>query len=156
MDSGWDWFFVIPATVVWITGLILTGLDFFLLQNMIFKEVFVFIGAILGITGVTVRVYCRKVLGSQFSHKLQIIEDHHLITTGLYKYVRHPAYTGDLVVQIGIALFFSSIIGFLIMILLVPCFLYRISVEEKMLLDQFGYQYKEYQKNTKKLVPFIF
>lgn len=156
MDSGWDWYFVIPASGVWISGLILTGLDFVLLQKMKFNEVYVLIGVLLGIIGVATRLYCRRILGSQFSHKLQVIEGHRLITTGLYKYVRHPAYTGDLLVQIGVTIFFSSAIGFFVMTLLVPCFLYRISVEEKMMIGQFGSSYREYQKNTKKLIPFVY
>ncbi|MFQ6077173.1 MAG: methyltransferase family protein, partial [Candidatus Bathyarchaeia archaeon] len=55
----------------------------------------------------------------------------------------------------GIPLFFSSLYGFLLMLGLFPCYLYRIRIEENMLLEKFGDEYREYIKKTKKIIPFV-
>jgi len=60
---------------------------------------------------------------------------------------------GDFIV---IPLFFSSIYGFFLMLGLIPCVIYRIKIEEKMLIKKFGTEYMEYAKRTKKLIPHIY
>ena len=53
-------------------------------------------------------------------------------------------------------MFVSSLAGFLIMLALIPILLIRIWIEERLLLDEFGEEYKTYQKSTRKLLPFVF
>ncbi len=57
---------------------------------------------------------------------------------------------------IGVPVFVSSLYGLLIMSALVPVFLNRIRVEERMLTDEFGDSYRTYKKATSKLIPFIY
>jgi protein-S-isoprenylcysteine O-methyltransferase Ste14 len=98
----------------------------------------------------------RKTLGRYFSHGLRTLQKPELIKHGIYKYVRHPAYLGSLLLSPGIPLIFSSFYGFLLMLGLIPCFLYRIKIEESMLLERFGNEYREYMMKTKKIIPYIF
>ncbi|MFQ5712267.1 MAG: methyltransferase family protein [Candidatus Geothermarchaeales archaeon] len=70
--------------------------------------------------------------------------------------MRHPAYLGSLLLSPGIPLIFSSFYGFLLILWIIPCFLYRIRIEESMLLEKFGDEYREYMKETKKIIPFIY
>jgi protein-S-isoprenylcysteine O-methyltransferase Ste14 len=58
--------------------------------------------------------------------------------------------------QVGLAAFFSSLRGALMMLLLVPCFLYRIRIEEEMLTREFGGDYFEYVEKSKKLIPGVY
>jgi len=95
-------------------------------------------------------------LGKYFSAGLRISEYHKLVTQGIYRHVRHPAYLGVLLVWLGVPLLFSSLYGFLAMLLLIPCYLYRIRIEEKMVIEKFGKEYLEYMKRTKKLIPYIY
>lgn len=81
---------------------------------------------------------------------------HEAAIDSIYSRVRHPAYTGNLLFWFGTPLLFSSLRGFLIMLLLIPCFLYRIKIEESMLAEKFGSEYLEYVKRTKKLLPYIY
>ncbi len=152
-----DWLFIIPATLVWIVALIVTGWDFVVLQNAVFRFGFVSgVGALGMVTGVAIRRMARRALGKQFSYALKIVERHELITRGVYRYVRHPAYTGDLLFQLGLALLFSSSYGFLLMLALVPLMLYRIRIEERMMIEKFGDAYQEYRRKTKALIPFVY
>lgn len=153
---SWDWKFVVPASIVWVTSLFISTIDFIFIQEMKLDFPFPFIGMVFFIFGVGIRLYCRRILKEQFSYRLQLLDTHKLIQTGLYKYVRHPAYIGDIIAQLGITITLSSILGFVLMLFIIPCFIYRISNEEKMLITRFQEEYLEYQKKTKKLIPFIY
>ena len=152
-----DWLFIIPATVVWLVALSIIIWDFVALQRATFHFGLAFItGAMLIIIGVAIRAQSRRALGKGFSYMLRVRPDHHLITEGIYKHIRHPAYVGDLLFHFGVALLFSSCWGLLAMFGLIPCLLYRITIEEKMLTEKFGETYRTYMKSSKKLIPRIY
>jgi len=95
-------------------------------------------------------------LGKYFSSGLKTSEKHELIKHRIYRHVRHPAYLGSLPLSLGISLIFSSLYGFFLMLGFIPCFLYRIKIEENTLLEKFGNEYREYMKIIKKIVPYIY
>ena len=79
-----------------------------------------------------------------------------LITSGVYRVVRHPIYSGTLVAVLGWTILLKSIISIVYFPFL--CLLYFLSIirEERILIEEYGDQYIEYkQKVTKRLVPFI-
>ena len=88
--------------------------------------------------------------------KLQIVEGHQLVTDGIYRHIRHPIYLGEIIRNIGITVFFSSIYGFLIILLSLFFLLVRIELEEKMLISAFGKNYYEYKHKTRKLIPYLY
>lgn len=90
------------------------------------------------------------------SYKLQIVEDQKLITDRVYSYIRHPLYLGEISRNLGFALFFSSLYGLAIMIIANLFLVIRIQIEENMLIEKFGKDYKEYIKKTYKLIPYIY
>jgi protein-S-isoprenylcysteine O-methyltransferase Ste14 len=76
---------------------------------------------------------------------------------GLYKRIRHPSYLGLLLIITGFSITMNSFYSFLVFILpVVFAIIYRISVEEKVLINEFGHDYSEYASKTKKLIPGIF
>ena len=91
-----------------------------------------------------------------YSSMLVIKENHQLITHGIYRFARHPIYLGHSIVFIGIAVYTSSLYGFLILSANVPVFLVRIRIEERLLSEEFGDAYRMYKQKTKKLLPFIY
>ena len=95
-------------------------------------------------------------MGRFFSKRLNLIEGHKLVTHGVYKYVRHPSYTGSILLWLGFTLLLNSILGFAAMLPLVILILIRIPFEEKMLINRFSLHYIEYVKRTKKLIPYIY
>jgi len=58
-------------------------------------------GTILVFTGAIIRILCFRKLGRLFTFEISILKEHKLITTGLYRYVRHPSYTGSVIHIIG-------------------------------------------------------
>ncbi len=114
-------------------------------------------GLIIIIFGLSIRLVAKKTLDKQFTYTVKIIDDHKLIISGIYKYIRHPSYTGQLLIFLGSGIAFANIYS--IIFLFIPNLLasfYRISVEEKVLIDHFKDQYTDYMKKTKKLIPLIY
>lgn len=114
------------------------------------------LGILMFIAGLLIRFVAIMALRRNFSGALRISEGHTLTTHGIFRYVRHPAYFGAMIMFIAVPIIVSSILGFLVMLLLIPYLLQRIKYEEKMLIEHFGDQYVEYQKRTRKLIPFVY
>lgn len=115
-----------------------------------------YIGVPILIIGIVVRIISRMTLGKQFSGHVQTTQDHQLITSGIYRYIRHPAYLAYLCLLIGFPVCFGSIAGFTVTLASgIPALIYRIKVEENALLQWFGREYGQYCTNTKKLLPFV-
>jgi len=156
-----DWT-LLPALVALGTGFIIAILDFVFLQNLTF-QVFALAGLCLLLIGGYLRFKARLELKKKagFSSlgstaRLQIVESHRLVKDGLYKHVRHPIYLAETLRNFGFVLIFSSIYGVLFIAVGTIFLLFRIRTEEKMLIEAFGEDYKEYQRNTKKLIPYIY
>lgn len=116
-----------------------------------------YIGFILIITGLAIRISSIIILDKYFTSTITRVEDHKLVESGLYGIIRHPAYLGQLIIFLGISMALAdwlSIVGMMIPVL--AGYLYRISSEEKFLLKQFGNEYSAYKKRTKKLIPYIY
>lgn len=113
-------------------------------------------GLIVILAGFVVRFWSRAALKSQYSGYLRIKAGHILVTDGPYRFVRHPGYTGLLLIALGISIGYSSLIGLLaILILLLPALAYRINMEENLLTEEFGDKYLAYAHSTKRLIPIV-
>lgn len=106
--------------------------------------------------GAGLRVAATFQLGPLFSTFVTIQREHHLVTTGLYRWVRHPIYTGSLVAVAGIFLVFRSQLIWLGLPLYCVGTLWRIRDEEVLLGAAFGDVYRRYQKRTWRLLPFVY
>jgi len=114
------------------------------------------IGFIITAAGLAIRLTAIKTLDKHFTYTVKIIDNHELITSGIYSRVSHPAYSGQALIFLGTGIAFSNWLSLLL--LFVPNFiaaLYRIAVEEKVLSDHFSDKYKEYSKKTKLLIPWV-
>jgi protein-S-isoprenylcysteine O-methyltransferase Ste14 len=121
------------------------------------SRIFPIAGLILIACGLFVRWIAIISLKHQFTVDISITRNHQLVTKGIYRFVRHPAYAGSLLSFFGLGLFFSNSLSMLIIFLpICAAFLYRIRVEEKALLDNFGEEYVNYCASTYRLIPGIF
>jgi protein-S-isoprenylcysteine O-methyltransferase Ste14 len=104
--------------------------------------------------GLALREWAIIKLGRFFSRTVQIETGHRLITDGPYRLLRHPAYTGMVLIYFGIALSLGSWLGAIAaLVMMLSATWYRISVEEKVLIEAFGDEYRDYMKRTWKLFP---
>lgn len=115
-----------------------------------------YFGLFLFFAGSTLRLAAVFVLGRRFSGLVAIQPGHQLKTDGLYRYIRHPSYTGLIASMIGYVLIFRSAIGVILNILLFLLLVGRMNDEEQFLEAHFGEQYRTYRLNTRRLVPFVY
>jgi protein-S-isoprenylcysteine O-methyltransferase Ste14 len=112
------------------------------------------LGVILCIAGLAFLISARRHLGRNWSQTVSIKEGHELVTSGPYRYIRHPMYSGGLVAAIGSAIVCGSAWVFLTVIL-GALFLWRVGAEDRLMAQQFPNEYPEYKRRTKALIPFV-
>lgn len=116
-----------------------------------------YLGLAFIILGIVFRWIIIRSLGKYFTVDITIREDHKIKKEGFYRYLRHPSYTFALLTFLGLGLYLNN--WFSLILALIPPFLafsYRIKIEEQTLVEQFGDEYIQYRKTTKKLIPFVY
>lgn len=123
----------------------------------VFQPALFGLGAVLVLLGAGVRWYAIVTLGRYFTGVVTVQAEQQVIQHGPYRWVRHPSYTGILIIIAGLGLMMTNWASSLILFLslLIPL-LYRISVEEHVLLATFGPAYEAYRQRTKRLIPFVY
>lgn len=149
---------------IWITIMIALPLAHILSRQTAFpvfpissSPVIVQAGLILIVAGMIYRFIAIYTLGRYFTVDVAIRSDHKIVRKGMYKYMRHPSYLGSLLSFLGngfaLNSWFGLVIGFVPVLL---TFLYRMKVEEELLVTNFGQEYKDYKKETWRLIPFVY
>ena len=114
------------------------------------------VGVGLVLLGSILFVWARRTLGRHYSGHVSVKKEQELVQSGPYRIIRHPAYAGYLFTGLGLALGYSSLLGFVsILLILLPATVYRIRVEDRMLAKHFGLQFEEYVQKKKRLLPGI-
>ncbi|MBI3796445.1 MAG: isoprenylcysteine carboxylmethyltransferase family protein [Deltaproteobacteria bacterium] len=108
------------------------------------------------VLGMGIRVAGMAQLGALFSGFVVVQEEHHLVTHGCYRWVRHPIYTGSLLAFAGLFLVFRSKLVLLALPLYLLGTLWRVADEERLLAEAFGDEYTRYRSHTWRLLPFIY
>lgn len=111
------------------------------------------IGFVILTLGVALRLGPMLELGRRFVSVVAIQEGHTLHTTGFYGAVRHPSYLGILLMDLGFAGVFRSVVALALMPLVFWMFKRRMDVEERFMVEQFGAGYRDYMGRTRRLLP---
>jgi protein-S-isoprenylcysteine O-methyltransferase Ste14 len=102
-----------------------------------------------------VQIWSTKVLGDNFSQDIAIKKDHHLITNGPFKIVRHPQYLSQFFMDIGGAVATLSFVLAPLALIQIPFLFLRASLEDKLLEKHFGENFRNYKKKSGMFIPFI-
>ena len=114
------------------------------------------VGVLMLISGSLLRRYCWRTLGKYFTGDVQARNDQPVIRSGPYRWVRHPSYTGGMMMFIGLGLTLGSWVSVaLLTIAMIVAYGYRVAVEERVLLDTIGEPYGSYMKERKRFIPYI-
>lgn len=87
----------------------------------------------------------------------RIISKNYFIESGIYKYIRHPMYSGSIIIFLGLCIIFVNnlFISFFMMTLLISFLLDRIDREEQLMVINNGDKYITYMNKTKMFIPLI-
>jgi len=117
----------VPA--VWLTGLALTAV------------------------GIGIAIWARLSLGSNWSGMVTLKTGHELVRTGLYRWIRHPIYTGILLGMVGSAMIRSHVRGWLGVLVVFAAFYFKARREERFLREEFGAGFEEHSRRTGMFLP---
>jgi protein-S-isoprenylcysteine O-methyltransferase Ste14 len=113
------------------------------------------IGLVLFALGLGFAIWARVHIGRNWGTPMTRKDEPELVTSGPYRLVRHPIYSGILVAGIGTAVALSWM-WLAAVVLAGIYFVYSATVEERYLNEQFPDDYPPYKRSTKMLVPFMF
>jgi protein-S-isoprenylcysteine O-methyltransferase Ste14 len=124
--------------------LILTGR---IIPQNIFLLFLMVTGGIIGVLAVIEMKF-------KFNVFPQLLRSSKLITSGIYRLIRHPMYTSVLLITLAWVLDNINLLRFIVWLMLLSVLLFKIKLEEEILSKEFD-DYKDYRSKTKKLIPFI-
>lgn len=105
--------------------------------------------------GLFVTLWARWTLAGNWSSDVTFKQGHELIRRGPYQFVRHPIYTGILVMSLGTAIEAGRLLCWLALLPMAAAFWLKLKQEERLMLRHFPDDYPAYQKQVKALVPFV-
>ncbi len=148
-----DRWVLVPFAVLWLLSAYLPAYtdrkEFWTLDGDAVR----WLGFVLFVIGGALRLWPVFVLGRRFSGLVAIQPGHTLVTTGIYRVIRHPSYLGLLINLLGWALVFRSGVGVLLTALTIAPLIVRMRAEEALLRTHFGGEYSAYCSRTSRLIP---
>ncbi|HCQ12190.1 isoprenylcysteine carboxylmethyltransferase family protein [Flavobacterium sp.] len=113
------------------------------------------IGLSVSFVGLLIACWSRYLLGKNWSLSVQKKENHELINSGPYSILRHPIYTGILLIFIGNTIIVGDYRGIIAVVIVFISFWFKLKKEEKWLIEIFGEDYHNYKKTTKAILPYL-
>jgi protein-S-isoprenylcysteine O-methyltransferase Ste14 len=113
------------------------------------------IGLVLWAAGLGLAVWARLYIGRNWGMPMTRRQEPDLVTTGPYRFIRHPIYSGITLALIGTALA-TTLFELIIVAVIGGFFVFSASREERFLAQEFPDSYPEYKARTKMLIPFVF
>lgn len=115
------------------------------------------LGVLLMVLGTSLRWTAIRTLGRYFTRDVAVSLDQPVVQHGLYRFIRHPAYSGTFMTMLGVGLALGNWAG--LSVLLVCVFsghFYRVKIEEQALIRSLGQPYLDYMRRTRRFIPLVF
>jgi protein-S-isoprenylcysteine O-methyltransferase Ste14 len=113
-----------------------------------------FVGLSIFLLGVCYRLWAIWTLGRFYSHRVRTLSQHRIVSSGPYRFTRHPAYAGMIILNAGVTVYFLNWVTLCIFLFaLVPAIVLRIVIEERVLFGIEGYS--DFAKQRKRFFPLV-
>jgi len=117
---------------------------------------FFWIGLTLLVLGSLLRRHCWRMLGEFFTGDVKARADQPVIDRGAYRFVRHPSYTGGLLIFTGLGVAFGNWLSLALLVgTTIAVYIYRVRIEETTLLATIGEPYARFMATRKRFIPFV-
>ncbi|HEY0320654.1 MAG TPA: isoprenylcysteine carboxylmethyltransferase family protein [Pyrinomonadaceae bacterium] len=114
------------------------------------------VALVLMVAGLGLRIWAVITLGRFFTWFITVYDDHKVIRSGPFRFIRHPAYCGALILFVATLLFLHAWVGALLsLVFQLFAYVRRIRYEEAMMVDRMGESYKTYIREVNALVPLL-
>lgn len=144
----------IPSLGMLVLPLIYTFTPWLRFADYHLPAVWIWLGIVIYLAGQWLIFRSHVDLGQNWSATLEIRQGHSLVTQGVYRTIRHPMYAGHWLWGVAQSLLLQNwLVGFSMLVCLLPMYLIRTPREEQMMLDEFGAEYREYMKHTGRIIP---
>jgi protein-S-isoprenylcysteine O-methyltransferase Ste14 len=118
------------------------------------NPVLALVGLAIVVVSTALMIWARWVLGTMWAGRPMVQDEHDLRTTGPYRLVRHPIYTGIAGLVLGTTLVFGFGVVLATLACTVPFVYWRIRAEERMMVATFGDEYRDYRRRVPALLPY--
>jgi len=136
---------------------ILASIDYYYNFSLFNYNLGYLIGFSLFIIGLILQGVAEATLGKYYLPSIGTVEGQKIIKNGIYKYIRHPGYLGEILIFFGLGFVTYSLLGILgAFIVTLMVYAGEVIPEEKYMLEKFGKEYEEYMKETFRFIPYIF
>lgn len=154
IDRGSTAVIVLASWIGMFTAFAVAGVPAFTIYRG--QKVWFVAGLVSLLLGTAIRRHCWRMLGQYFTGNVRTASDQPVIQSGAYRWVRHPSYTGGMLMYLGTGLGLTNWLSVLL-VTVVPfaAYVYRVRVEERALLANLGPRYEDYMRRTKRFVPFV-
>jgi protein-S-isoprenylcysteine O-methyltransferase Ste14 len=138
-----------------IAGFSVAGVPAFILMRG--QRVWFGLGIACLVLGASLRQHCFRTVGRYFTGDVKVVSGQSVIEAGAYRWVRHPSYSGGILLYLGTGLALTNWLSALIIAGMGAVgYAYRVKVEERALQASLGEPYQEYMRRTKRFVPYFF
>lgn len=147
----------VSIIVLAVTPFFIAGREFHLLYRHMFPTPFAVqaVGLLLMLLGWFFAVWARVALGGNWSGTVTVKENHVLVTHGPYRWVRHPIYSGVLLLLLGTAVVVGTAVTIMEVAAVTLALSLKMRTEEKFMQETFGEQYRDYCQRVKALIPYV-
>jgi len=147
---------VIAGVGIGIVGAVLVALRLTWAAIPVGRVAFFVVGIVVMVLGIALRAWSVIALGRNFTVYVQVRDEQPVVDTGPYRLLRHPSYTGLLLVCLGIGLALGNWLALVVVVALpTAVILVRIRVEERALLAGIGEPYRQFMATRKRLIPWV-
>jgi len=154
-DRGSMQFIMLAGWIGMMGAFVVAGIQAFIITHG--QKAWFVAGLATLLSGSLLRRHCWRMLGKHFTGDVKASPDQPVVESGIYRWVRHPSYTGGMLMYLGTGLALTNWLSVVIITVAgAAAYLYRVRVEEQALQANLGDRYQEYMKRTKRFVPFVF
>jgi protein-S-isoprenylcysteine O-methyltransferase len=113
------------------------------------------VAVLLVFAGMYIAIWARSMLGENWSKDVALKQGQQLVRIGAYRLIRHPIYSGYMLMLLGTVIYFNKYSLVILCVILSYFLIYKLKQEEELLSKEFPSGYKRYKQRTKRLIPFI-